>query len=98
MAVTELTLPMSSAIASLEALQEDCNNDERTSRLKLQSLELGENDNGEKATIAEYKKKDKVGLGKLRFEEFTEENEDAEFKGDVFIKTQPVKVLVFRDV
>lgn len=100
MAITELTLPYSSAMASLEELQDTCNDDERTSRLKLQSLELGENEDGKKATVAEYKKKDKKGLGKLRIEEFDEEDEedeDAEFKGEVYIDTQPVEVLVFRD-
>lgn len=98
MAITELTLPYTSAMASLQELEDTCNTGERTSRLKLQSLELGENEDGKKATVAEYKKADKVGLGKLRIEEFDEENEDAEFKGDVYIKTQPAKVLVFRDV
>lgn len=98
MAVTETTIAYPSSIGSLEDLQEDVNADERTSRCKLQSLELGENERGEKATLGFFKKTDRQGLGNLRFENADDSDGDgAILKGDCFVLTQEQSVVIFRD-
>lgn len=96
--MADQTLPYSSAIGSLKELEDTCNTDELNLRKKLQSLALGDNEAGEKATLAEYKKTDRKKLGKLRIEKFDTANEQgALFKGSVYIRTQEKEVLVFRE-
>jgi hypothetical protein len=96
MAITQATMHYNSGF-SIQELEEALENDERTTRCKVQSLELGENERGEKATIAEFKKTDKKDLGKLKVVKTDANGEQGElFHGDAYILTQHAKVSVSR--
>jgi len=95
MPVTKATMHYNSGF-SIQELEDALETDERTTRCKVQSLELGVNEKGEKATVAEFKKTDKKGLGNLKVVK-TEGGEEGElFHGDAYIKTQEAKVSVSR--
>ncbi len=97
MPVIEATMHYNSGL-SIQELEDALETDERTTRCKVQSLELGKNENGEKATIAEFKKTDKKGLGKLKVTKTDSNGEDGEeFHGDAYILTQPAIVSISRD-
>lgn len=90
------TLYYAGEMASLAALETTCNTEEFSMEEKLTSLDRVSND-GKKATEAVYVASDTDKLGQLRIEKFDPAKEDeALFKGKVFILTQPVDVLVFR--
>jgi hypothetical protein len=108
-AAEQITRAYAANMSSLNGLELTCEADEGNLTAKITSLQLA-TDDGDKVTAGIYEEDDNAVLGNLAFEEF-KTDVDIEslkaihktkgdtflFKGEAYVKNNPIKVLVFRE-
>jgi len=108
MAAKEIITYRADQIDSLNTLERSCGRDEAQHFSKITKLELATND-GVKVTAATYEETDDMKLGQLAIVQYeTDVDEQSQMaihkaqgetfmlKGNVYVNSKPVKVLVFR--
>jgi hypothetical protein len=96
-------------MSSVQALENRCETDESGLTARITSLQLA-TDDGEKVTGATYTPDEETELGELSIEEYKTDvdisslkaihqtkGDEFLFKGEAYVKTNPIKVLVFRE-
>ncbi|HKS29372.1 MAG TPA: hypothetical protein VJS44_16195 [Pyrinomonadaceae bacterium] len=96
-------------MSSVKGLELTCEKDEADLSAKIISLQLATN-NGDKVTAGIYEDDDEGDLGELAFEEYKTDVDEQSlkaihqtkgdtflFKGEAYVKSNPIKVLVFRE-
>lgn len=96
-------------MSSLKALELTCEKDEADLSAKILSLQLATNDD-DKVTAGIYEDDDEGELGSLALEEYKTAVDEQSikaihqtrgdtflFKGEAYVKNNPIKVLVFRE-
>ena len=103
----KITRAYTANMSSLKGLETTCEADEANLTARIVSLELGTDDDTD-VTVGDYEEDDTTILGELSFEEYKTDVDEQSlkaihkddtflFKGNAFVKSMPVKVLVFRD-
>jgi hypothetical protein len=105
----EITRAYPASMSSVKALELRCETDESGLTARILSLELATND-GTKVTAGKYKPDEDADLGELSIEEYKTDVDISSlkaihqtkgdtflFKGEAYVKSNPIKVLVFRE-